>query len=63
MGKEIPQIQYNAQLFSAIDRMRSEETGMVAVMKGRQLAGVLLAQHVESVIALYLSHKRAMRKD
>ena len=63
LGKEIPQIQYNAQLFSAIDRMRTEETGMVAVMKGRQLAGVLLAQHVESVIALYLSHKRAMRKD
>ena len=62
LGKEIPQIQYGAKLFGAIDKMRTEETGMVAVMKGKRLVGILLAQHVESVIALYLSHKRATGK-
>lgn len=59
LGVEIPQMRYGAQLYNAIEKMRSYETSIVAVMKGNRIVGVLLAPHVESVVSLYLSHKKA----
>lgn len=59
LGAEIPQIQYDAQLYSAINKMQSEGTNLLAVMMGGRLVGVLLAQHAEFIIALYLSRKKA----
>jgi Zn-dependent protease len=59
LGTEIPQIQYGAHLYSAINKIQSEGKNTLAVMKGNRLVGVLLAQHVEFVISLYLSHKKA----
>jgi Zn-dependent protease len=60
LGVEVPQMSYGDKLFSAVERMRSYETGIVAVMRGNRLVGVLLAPHVESVVSLYLAHKKAM---
>jgi Zn-dependent protease len=57
-AKEIPYIQYDAPLYSAVEEMRSEDAGVLAVMKAGRLSGILTAQHVESIIALYISHKR-----
>lgn len=50
----LPVIDYNAPLSKAIDKMRFEETGIMAVSRGGRLAGVLVSQHVESIIALHL---------
>ncbi len=56
-AKALPYIQYNAPLYSAVEKMRSEDIGVLAVMKAGKLFGVLTAPHVESVIALYISKK------
>lgn len=55
-GTVIPTIDYNATLSKALERMRYEDATVLAVMKRGKLAGVLLSQHVESVIALHLPH-------
>ena len=56
---EIPTIGINKPLPAAIDKMRNENTGIIAVKVGRKVVGVLVAQHVESVIALHISKKNA----
>ena len=56
---EIPLIGINRPLPAAIDKMRNENTGIIAVKVGKKVVGVLVAQHVESVIALHISKKNA----
>ena len=56
---EIPTIGINKPLPAAIDKMRNENTGIIAVKVGRKVVGVLVAQHVEPVIALHISKKNA----
>ncbi len=56
-AKEIHYIQYDAPLYSAVEKMRSEDTGVLAVLKAGKLFGILTAPHVESVIALFISKK------
>jgi Zn-dependent protease len=60
LGVEVPQMRYGERLYGAMEKMQTYETGIVAVMRGNRLVGVLLAPHVESVVSLYLSHKKAM---
>jgi Zn-dependent protease len=57
-ARELPYIQYNAPLYSAVEKMRSEDAGVLAVLKDGKLFGIITAPHVESVIALYMSQKR-----
>lgn len=53
-GKPLPTIDYNAPLSKAIDKMRYEESDVMAVIKGGKVVGVLSAQHVESIVALHM---------
>jgi hypothetical protein len=53
---EIPQIEYSAPLSKAVEKMRYEDSQTMAVMRKGKLAGVLLAPHVESIIALHMQH-------
>ena len=62
MSTEMPQIDYDAQLYRAIEKIQTEGTGILAVMRKNRLVGVLLGQHAEFVISLYLSHKKALEK-
>lgn len=61
-GIEIPTVQYGEPLYTAIERMNTNEASVAAVMRGGAIAGVLLMPHVSSVVALYLS-KRNRRKE
>lgn len=54
----IPSIPYNLPLFNALERMRSEESGIAAVVKANKLVGILLVQHAESIIALHISKNK-----
>lgn len=58
----LPIVDYNAPLSKAIDKMRFEDTGIMAVSRAGKLAGVLVAQHVESIIALHLPRTMKGRK-
>lgn len=58
----IPIVPCNMGLYSAIDRMRSDESNVAAVTKGGKIYGVLLAQHIESIIALHMSKKKEEMK-
>ncbi len=53
-ASELPEIGYSAPLSKAIEKMRYEDATVLAVMKGKRLAGILYAPHVESVVALHL---------
>jgi Zn-dependent protease/CBS domain-containing protein len=55
---EIPTITYNTTLSKAISKMRYEESGIVAVMKGRKIAGILLADRIEALVALHVHNTR-----
>ncbi len=57
-ARELPPIEYGAPLYGAVERMRSEEAGVLAVMRSGRLAGIVTAQHVEAIIALHMSHLR-----
>ncbi len=57
-SKELPSVDYDMPLYSAVERMRSEDVGVLAVTKSGKLFGIITAPHVESVIALYISAKR-----
>ncbi|MEM3841175.1 MAG: site-2 protease family protein [Candidatus Micrarchaeaceae archaeon] len=54
---DIPVVDYNRSLPSAIDKMRNNNANVIAVKRFGKIVGVLVAQHVESVIALYISKK------
>jgi Zn-dependent protease len=60
-SKELPYVEYDTPLYSAVEKMRSEETGVLAVMKFGKLFGIITAPHVESVIALYISSRRSKK--
>lgn len=55
---DIPSIPYNLSLYNALERMRSEDSGIAAVVKAKRLVGILLMQHAESIIALHISQKK-----
>ena len=57
-GVEIPKIQYNVSIDKAINIMRYNEATIAAVLKRDKIVGVLLEQHLESFIALHISHHR-----
>ncbi len=54
---ELPTVASDATLYSALERMQESNTGVAGVTKGGALVGVLLRQHVESVIALHMSSR------
>ncbi len=61
---ELPLVKTTTTLFSVLERMQETNEGVVGVVRGSILVGVLLRQHVESVIALHMSsrdrnHKKA----
>jgi Zn-dependent protease len=56
---EIPAIDYNANLSKAISRMRYEESGIMAVTKGKKVIGILLADRIEALAALHMHHTLA----
>ncbi len=51
---EIPIIDYNISLSKAISKMRYEESGIMAVTKGRKIVGILLADRIEALAALHV---------
>ncbi|HUC38635.1 MAG TPA: site-2 protease family protein [Candidatus Acidoferrum sp.] len=55
---EIPQISSNEKLSKAIETMRNDELNTLVVMKGRQIAGILNAQYLDSALDVYLSKKK-----
>jgi Zn-dependent protease len=55
----IPSVAYNTRLYSAIEQMRSGESNIAALVKGKKIEGVLLMQHIESIIALHISQKNS----
>lgn len=54
-GTEIPTIAYNAQLYMALDIMRTEESSLIAVIRNGKITGIITAPHLESVAALKMS--------
>jgi CBS domain-containing protein len=58
LGVEIPVVKANSALYNAIDKMRLDESGVAAVTNGKKIVGVLLSQHIESVVALHMSQRR-----
>ena len=62
LGVEIPAIADTAPLYDAIDRMKLEEAGIAAVTRRNKLCGILLMQHIESIVALHMSQKRKPAK-
>ncbi len=50
----IPKIGLNESLPKAIDRMGYEESGVMAVIGNNKIMGMLLASHVEAIIALHM---------
>lgn len=61
-GVPIPNFQYNKNLYWAVEHMRLENVNIAVVMRGNQIYGVLLMQHIESVMALHASQKVKPRK-
>ncbi len=59
---EVPAIDYEASLAKAIDRMRYEESSIVAVLKNKKIYGIIYAEHVESILALSLEHTKMFRE-
>ncbi|MGC8567761.1 MAG: M50 family metallopeptidase [Candidatus Micrarchaeia archaeon] len=53
---EIPKVNYNTTLDKALDLMQSNGEGVVAAVENNRIIGLLLEQHVNSIIALYM-HK------
>ncbi|MDE1833533.1 MAG: site-2 protease family protein, partial [Candidatus Micrarchaeota archaeon] len=62
-GVEIPQAEYGLELYKAIERMRTYNVGVAAVIKKGKMAGVLLAPHIESIIALHISKLKGRKND
>ncbi|MDE1810548.1 MAG: site-2 protease family protein [Candidatus Micrarchaeota archaeon] len=63
-GVEIPTVEYGTNLYKAIEKMRTYNVGAAAVSRNGRIVGVLLAQHVESIVALHMSRmKRRGRKE
>ncbi len=61
-GIQIPSIAYNTSLYGAIEQMRSGETNVAVLTKGRKIDGILLMQHIESIIALHISQKKSKQE-
>ena len=56
-GVAIPSIPHDLPLYGAIERMQSENSNIAAVTRNGKIIGILLMQHIESIIALHISHK------
>ncbi len=54
-GTIIPSIKYGVSLYDAIESMRSAESNIAAVVRGNRIFGILMSQHIESIIALHIS--------
>jgi hypothetical protein len=47
-----------APLYDAIEKMKLEESGIAAVTRRNKICGILLMQHIESIVALHMSQKK-----
>lgn len=63
VSAEVPYIDYNAQIYSALSRMQEDNVGIMAVKTGRNIVGILLKQHVETLISLHISHTKGTSKN
>ncbi len=61
ISREIPAVRRNTTVTDVIDIMRNEESAMVAVVEGQRIIGYVLAQHLESMLALRM-HEDSVRK-
>ena len=61
-GIALPAIKYNTSLFGAIENMRSEDKNIAVVVRSNRIIGILLMQHIESIVALHISHKSVSKK-
>jgi Zn-dependent protease len=57
-GVKLQKISVNATLPKAINAMRQSDYGVMAAMDGRKLAGILLAQNVDTIVALHIAKRR-----
>ena len=66
ISKEIPSVSLSTSVPDVIDVMRNAESPIVAVIKGSRISGYILAQHLESMLALKMQeaviNKAASRK-
>ncbi|MGC8652257.1 MAG: site-2 protease family protein [Candidatus Micrarchaeia archaeon] len=58
IGTEIPEISYYEKLYNAVEKMQINEAGVMAVRRKGSIAGLLLMQHADAIINLYLSRMR-----
>ncbi|MCL4373537.1 MAG: site-2 protease family protein [Candidatus Marsarchaeota archaeon] len=63
IGIEIPEVSYYDKLYNAVEKMQLNESGIAAVKKGSTLAGLLLMQHADTIINLYMSRIHAKMDD
>lgn len=61
ISKQIPSVRAGTPVPDIIDIMRNEESAMVAVTEGRVIKGYVLAQHLDSMLALRM-HDAAVGK-
>ncbi len=61
-GVEIPVMGYNEKLSRAVEEMEMNETGIIAVKKNKKLAGVLLQQHIDSLVALHMQQSNIKKR-
>jgi len=58
LGVVIPTMDETAPLYDAIEKMKLEESGIAAVTRRNKICGILLMQHIESIVALRMSQKK-----
>ncbi|MDE1856486.1 MAG: site-2 protease family protein [Candidatus Micrarchaeota archaeon] len=61
-GYEVPTVEYGQKLSKAVDTMENSNIGLVAVTRRGRVVGVITADHMLSVIALYASHSTGRGK-
>jgi len=55
IGVEIPYVSYYEKLYNAVQKMQLNESNMMAVKRGNKIVGLLLMQHADAIINLYIS--------
>jgi Zn-dependent protease len=54
----IPSIKINDGIVDALELMQSSETGILAVVRGRDLAGIVTMPHIRTFLSLHMLHKK-----
>ncbi|MGD0729410.1 MAG: site-2 protease family protein [Candidatus Micrarchaeaceae archaeon] len=58
LGTRIQSIPYNTNLYTAVERMRFDDQNIAAVVRQNKIIGILLMQHIESIITLHISQNK-----